>query len=237
MNAFKFISVTIISLIVAFALYPVTELGDSDALKQITPIELADKLYLASVVVTTLNASDTTGGNISSQGSGFVISSDGYIITNSHVIADSELIMVWIKFEGTDYVNYPAELIIQDPIADLAILKVAIATPNFLHLAPAGTQLKRGEFAACMSTPYGLVGTFTTGIISALRPNDKLTHRIQTTVPVSPGSSGSALVNSYAEVVGVVIGVLNQGRAQSMNVAVSVDEVHRLIKESKLKIK
>ncbi len=188
----------------------------------LSPVQIAEIALEATVLIITPD----------SQASGFAVSHDGMIVTNNHAIRETGNVVMLMNEEGT-YVGHPARVIITDPGSDLAILKIEAPTPHFLRLAPWLPLVKRGQFAAVMSAPHGLPGTFSTGVISALRFDMNRPQRIQTTAPVSPGSSGSALLNDEAQVVGVITSILIQPHAQSINMATSVHDLHILLEKAK----
>src|SRR6266853_1056456 len=138
-------------------------------------------------------------------GSGVVISPDGYIVTNNHVVDGSTDINVTLG----DRRILPAKLVGTDPLTDLAVIKVnATGLPS----VPWGdsTQLHTGQTVLAFGNPFGLRFTVTRGIVSALnRPNPSATDRrkpgqfIQTDAAINPGNSGGPLVNARGEVVGI----------------------------------
>ena len=138
-------------------------------------------------------------------GSGVIISKDGYILTNNHVINGANKIQVTLR-DGT---KYDAELIGKDSKTDVAIIKI-----NANHLTPAilgdSSTLTVGELAIAIGNPLGqLGGTVTDGIISALEREIKLENStmnlIQTNAAINPGNSGGGLFNANGELVGVVV--------------------------------
>jgi S1-C subfamily serine protease len=139
------------------------------------------------------------------QGSGLIISSDGYIVTNDHVISGAEDIEIRLT---TGYVT-SARVIGTDPSTDTAVLK--IEAPFELSAARLGdsNDLKPGQLAIAIGNPFGFQNTVTIGVISALnrtlRSSDNFNIRgiIQTDAAVNPGNSGGPLVNSHGAVIGI----------------------------------
>ena len=136
-------------------------------------------------------------------GSGVVITSDGYIITNNHVIAEATDLEITLNNQK----KYKAALIGTDPDNDIALLK--IDTDEDLPYIPFGNsdQIKVGEWVLAVGNPYNLTSTVTAGIISAkgrdLKGNNNVESFIQTDAAVNPGNSGGALVNIRGELIGI----------------------------------
>lgn len=136
-------------------------------------------------------------------GSGVIISSDGYIVTNNHVIKDATNIEITLN----DRKKYEAELIGTDTKNDIALLKVD--TDQELPFIPFSNSdnLKIGEWVLAVGNPYNLTSTVTAGIVSAkgrdLQGNTATDSFIQTDAAVNPGNSGGALVNTRGELVGI----------------------------------
>jgi serine protease Do len=136
-----------------------------------------------------------------SVGSGFIISEDGYILTNHHVIEDSDTIIVRLSNRK----EYQAELIGSDKRTDVALLKV---DAEDLPVVQVGTSdsLKVGAWVLAIGAPFGLDYTVTKGIVSAKGrnlPDDSYVPFIQTDVAINPGNSGGPLINMDGEVVGI----------------------------------
>ncbi len=134
-------------------------------------------------------------------GSGFIISEDGYIITNAHVVDNATEIKVGLN----DRREYTATLVGSDPASDIALLKLDV---DDLPAATIGDseKLKVGEWVLAIGSPFGFEHTATQGIVSALArslPDDTYVPFIQTDVAVNPGNSGGPLFNTDGEVVGV----------------------------------
>jgi serine protease Do len=134
-------------------------------------------------------------------GSGFIISSDGYILTNAHVVSDSKKITV----KTADKQELDAKLIGLDTKTDIALLKVnATGLPTVKIGDP--NQLEVGEWVAAMGAPFGFDNSVTQGIVSAKGrnlPSDNYVPFIQTDVPINPGNSGGPLFNLKEQVVGM----------------------------------
>ncbi len=144
----------------------------------------------------------------SASGSGFVISDDGYIVTNEHVVADASSYTVRI---GETDKTVPATLIGADASSDLALLKVDTAQTGTLHpleLADA-SDAKVGDEVIAIGSPFGLQSTLTSGIVSSLNrtlqsPNGhSISGALQTDAAINPGNSGGPLLNTDGKVIGV----------------------------------
>lgn len=136
-----------------------------------------------------------------SLGSGFIISSDGYILTNNHVIADADEILVRLA----DRSELKAKLIGTDPRSDVALLKIEGKDLPVLKLGKS-QDLKAGQWVVAIGSPFGFDHTVTQGIVSAIGrslPNENYVPFIQTDVPINPGNSGGPLFNLAGEVVGI----------------------------------
>ncbi|MDE6332509.1 MAG: trypsin-like peptidase domain-containing protein, partial [Muribaculaceae bacterium] len=141
-------------------------------------------------------------------GSGVIISADGYIVTNNHVIADAERLEVTLN----DNRNFTAEVVGTDELTDLALIK--IDAPSDLHVIPFGDSenLLVGEWVLAVGNPFGFTSTVTAGIVSAKARNISaqfgqgargIESYIQTDAAVNSGNSGGALVNLNGELVGI----------------------------------
>ena len=179
--------------------------ADSSAL---TPGEIYRQTYQGVVEITVSSPQATPTGNQEAQvqGSGFVIDSDGHIVTNEHVVdkADSVSVRFW---NGN---TYKASVVGSDPSTDLAVIKVD-APSSVLHPLQLGdsNQLRVGDTVVAIGSPFGLEETLTSGIVSALHrqmqaPNQfTINDSIQTDAAINHGNSGGPLLNSSAQVVGV----------------------------------
>ena len=164
-----------------------------------------------------------------SLGSGFIISEQGYILTNAHVIHNATDIRV-VLMEGKR--EYPAKIIGADRITDTALIK--IEPDHLLPVLPLGNSdaLRVGEMVLAIGNPLGLSHSVTFGIISAkerVSPalNAELVDFLQTDSAINPGSSGGPLLNFYGEVVGINTAVVSQ--AQSIGFAIPINTVKEVM--------
>ena len=137
----------------------------------------------------------------SSLGSGFIISNDGYVISNFHVVKDADEIIVRLS----DRREFVAKVIGSDERSDLAVLKIEAEDLPVVRLGRA-TDLKVGEWVLAIGSPFGFDHSVTAGIVSAkgrALPNENYVPFIQTDVAINPGNSGGPLFNLNGEVVGV----------------------------------
>ena len=168
-------------------------------------------------------------------GSGFIVSSDGLIITGKHVVADTN---AKYKVLTNDKKTYNVEKIYRDPLNDLAILKINAKNLKALSLGDS-KALKLGQLAIAVGTPLGeFTNTVTTGIVSGLGRGitagspfegyvEKLDNVIQTDAAVNPGNSGGPLLNSKGQVIGVNVAIAEGG--QNIGFAIPVNVVKDLI--------
>ncbi|HIZ87103.1 MAG TPA: trypsin-like peptidase domain-containing protein [Candidatus Coprenecus pullistercoris] len=169
-------------------------------------------------------------------GSGVIISEDGYIVTNNHVVAGATEIEVTIGDKKT----FDAEIVGTDPATDVALLKI---DARGLPTIPLGNsdELRLGEWVLAIGNPYGLTSTITAGIVSAKgrsMPNYsrefKLESFIQTDAAVNPGNSGGALVNIKGELVGINTAIVSQtGSYTGYSFAVPVNIIKKIVSDFK----
>jgi serine protease Do len=161
-------------------------------------------------------------------GTGVIIDERGYAITNRHVAGGASKIQVALP----DKTEVNAQLVFEDPINDLAILKLPAGKYQPLVLGP-GSDLMEGETVIAIGHPYGLTNTVSTGIISALGreidlgANTHLTNLIQHTACINPGNSGGPLVNINGELIGINV-ALREG-AQAIGFALNSETVKRVL--------
>ncbi|MCH7965498.1 MAG: trypsin-like peptidase domain-containing protein [Bacteroidetes bacterium] len=174
-------------------------------------------------------------------GSGYIISPEGYIVTNDHVAGNASRITVTL----TDGISYDAELIGSDPVSDIALLK--IDGDNFPYVEPGNSdEIIIGEWAIALGNPFGLFEvndkpTVTVGVISAtgmnLEPiNDRYyLNMIQTDAAINGGNSGGPLVNSLGEVIGMNTLIFTAGSQGNIGLsfAIPINKVKSIIEELK----
>lgn len=167
-------------------------------------------------------------------GSGVIISSKGYIITNNHVIAGSDEITVVLN----DKREFTAELIGTDPTTDIALLKIEGDNLSTLGFGDSDA-LQLGEWVLAIGNPYNLTSTVTAGIVSAkarnvgiLRGEFSIESFIQTDAAVNPGNSGGALINTRGELVGINTAIASQtGAFAGYSFAVPVSIVEKVVND------
>ncbi len=148
----------------------------------------------------------------SSLGSGVIVAPDGVIVTNHHVIQGASDIVVALA----DKRHFPAQLIVDDPRTDLAILRIPTSGYALPHLEFAdSTELKVGDLVVAIGNPFGVGQTVTTGIVSALaRTAVGVTDYrffIQTDAAINPGNSGGALIDVHGRIVGINTAIYSRG--------------------------
>ncbi|MFN0014258.1 MAG: trypsin-like peptidase domain-containing protein [Saprospiraceae bacterium] len=150
-----------------------------------------------------------------SSGSGVILSPDGYIVTNHHVVENSREIKVTLSDKRT----YKAELVGTDPSTDISLLKVEENNLPFLVFGNSDS-VRVGEWVLAVGNPFNLESTVTAGIVSAkgrniniLGGNTSIESFLQTDAAVNPGNSGGALVNTYGELVGINTAILTKSES------------------------
>ena len=157
------------------------------------------------------------------QGSGFILDKQGHILTNNHVIDNAQRVEVTLS----DKHKYKATVVGVDKGHDLALLQINNA-PNLQPATLAESQnLTVGQRVYAIGNPFGLSGTMTRGIISAIRSirgpnNNPIEDAIQTDAAVNPGNSGGPLLNSRGEVIGITTLIANNGADQSSGIGFAI---------------
>ena len=203
------------------------------------------QLYKANVdSCVSINTSSLAGYNFfgqpvetASAGSGFILTADGYIVTNCHVVSDATNVQVTLN-DGT---TYEAQVVGSDADYDVAVLKV---DPGETKLKPvvlgASANLEVGEDVSTIGNPLGeLTFSMTQGIVSCLDREINLNgtpfNMVQIDTAINPGNSGGPLFNSYGEVVGIVTAKTssagNGNAAEGLGFAIPIDDVLNLIKD------
>ncbi len=157
-----------------------------------------------------------------SLGSGFIISSDGYILTNAHVVNEADEVIVKLS----DKREFKAKIIGVDKRTDVALVKIeATGLPKVTVGDPA--KLKVGEWVAAIGSPFGLENTMTAGIVSAkgrALPQENFVPFIQTDVAINPGNSGGPLFNLAGEVVGINSQIYSRsGGSMGLSFSIPID--------------
>ncbi len=156
------------------------------------------------------------------EGSGFLVSQDGYILTNAHVVEGASEVTV----KMTDRREYVAEVVGIDGRTDVAVLKVEASELPYVRLGDP-KALKVGEWVVAIGSPFGFENSVTAGIVSAKArslPGDAYTPFIQTDVAVNPGNSGGPLFNLRGEVVGINSQIYSRtGGYQGVSFAIPID--------------
>ena len=163
-----------------------------------------------------------------SLGSGFIISSDGYIVTNDHVIRNADEINVKLHDKRT----FKAKVVGRDPKTDVAVIKINVNNLPFLKFGDSG-KIKIGQWAIAVGNPFGLNGTLTVGVISATgRSNlgiETYEDFIQTDASINPGNSGGPLLNIYGEVIGINTAIVASG--QGIGFAIPANMAKNIIEQ------
>lgn len=163
-------------------------------------------------------------------GSGFVISADGYILTNHHVVNGADDIYVTFL----DKRELKAKVIGSDARTDVALLKVDALNLSKLSIGNPDA-LRKGEWVLAIGSPFGLESTVTAGIVSAKgRDTGDFVPFIQTDVSINPGNSGGPLLNSRGEVIGINSQIFSRsGGSEGISFAIPIDEAMRVVEQLK----
>ena len=167
------------------------------------------------------------------EGSGVIISPDGYIVTNNHVVDGATEVTI----QTSDKRELKAKVIGTDPKTDVALVKVDAANLPYAHLGNS-SDVEVGDIALAIGNPFGLGQTVTMGIISATSRGglgiEDYEDFIQTDASINPGNSGGALVNTKGEVIGINTAILSgSGGNQGVGFAIPVDMVRQIMTQLK----
>lgn len=163
-------------------------------------------------------------------GSGFIISQDGFVMTNAHVVADAETIYVTLP----DKREFKAKLIGSDKRTDVALIKIDATGLPRLPLGDSD-KVRAGEWVLAIGSPFGLENSVTAGIVSAKgRDTGDYLPFIQTDVAVNPGNSGGPLINLRGEVIGINSQIYSRsGGYMGISFAIPIDEAMRVTEQLK----
>ena len=212
----------------------VTEMDAADALL----INIYQRANPAVVYIQTLLDDDGTLLPVGS-GSGFVIDTEGHIVTNAHVVEEARAVQVTFSYEG---IVADAEIVGQDPYSDLAVIKVNVPPDQLvpLELGDSST-LQVGQRVIAIGNPFGLEGTMTVGIISALgrtlpaqvlQSGGRFSNPeiIQTDAAINPGNSGGPLLDARGQVIGVNTAIRSEtGVNSGIGFSVPVNTLKRIL--------
>ena len=161
------------------------------------------------------------------QGSGFIVSADGLVLTNAHVVRDASEVTVKL----TDRREFVAKVLGSDPKTDVAVLQIAAKGLPVVHLG-GSRDLKVGEWVLAIGSPFGLENSVSAGVVSAKGrslPDDSMVPFIQTDVAVNPGNSGGPLFNARGDVVGINSQIYTRtGGYQGLSFAIPMETVLRV---------
>jgi len=163
-------------------------------------------------------------------GSGFIVSADGYVMTNAHVVDDADTIYVTL----TDKREFKAKLIGVDDRTDVAVVKIQASNLPVVAIGDSN-KVRVGEWVVAIGSPFGLDNTVTAGIVSSKSRNtgDYLPF-IQTDVAVNPGNSGGPLINMQGEVIGINSQIYSRtGGFMGISFAIPIDEAMRVADQLK----
>ena len=198
------------------------KLSDKEIIKKVSPAEVGIECYAFGNSFTP-----------SSSGSGIIMTADGYIVTNAHVVEDAAGITVVL--ENGD--AYAAELIGADSDTDLAVLKIEASNLTYAEFGNSD-ELERGDRVIAIGNPGGtvLAGSTTGGMVSGLNRNINSsspysTSYIQVDAAINPGNSGGALVNEYGQVVGINSAKIAETDYEGIGFAIPINEALPIIQE------
>jgi S1-C subfamily serine protease len=163
-------------------------------------------------------------GGGTATGSGFVIDTEGHLLTNNHVVEGADKISVKI---GASDKTYPAKVVGADPSTDVALLKVDVPAGTLHPLALGNSsKVEVGDPVVAIGNPFGLDSTVTSGIVSALQRQIEapagfsISHVIQTDAAINPGNSGGPLIDANGEVIGINSQIETGGGSSGGNVGI-----------------
>lgn len=200
-----------ISYIVSFLSLPTQQ---SLTQQELNPEQIYEKVNDAVVIVLAYD----TNGKLRNQGSGVVISEEGYILTNYHIMENANSVLV---IHGDISIS-DVEIIGGDIEADILALRIPIDNFSFIEL-PESDEIRIGQRIYAIGSPMGYENTISEGIISGYRDFDDGINLIQITASISSGSSGGAVVNSRGELIGISTYTVAEG--QNLNFAIPINDI------------
>ena len=216
-----------------FSVADAATLPDSGSKVALSTTEIASKVGPATVSI----LAELSYGNINgmaqtaeASGSGFIVSADGYIVTNNHVVEGATAVQVIVAGE-TDPID--AVVVGTDATTDIAVLKIDRTSLPFVTLGDSDS-LQVGELAVAIGNPFGeLAGSVTVGVISALDReisiNNSSYNLLQTDASINSGNSGGPLVNSYGEVIGITNAKVSEG--EGIGFAIPINDIKTVIED------
>ncbi len=210
-------------------------ISNSDKGGELTIPQIAAKVKpsVVGIVIETQSANPYygIGGTNSGTGSGFIITEDGYIVTNAHVIDGASKITVFLDgVEG----EYPANVIGSDSVSDIAVIKINAKDLPSVELGDSD-KLVVGESVVAIGNPYGLelAGTVTSGIISSanrtITNSEREVKVVQTDAAINPGNSGGPLINSKGQVIGINSMKISSSDSESLGFAIPISDAVNII--------
>lgn len=216
-----------------FSIEDATRLPDVGSRKAMSTVEIASKVSPAtvSVIAEVIYGSVYGDTTLEASGSGFIISEDGYIVTNYHVVSGASGLSVVVPGFSDPF---PAVLVGTDNRMDIAVLKIESEDKLPQMVLGDSDLLQVGELAVAIGNPFGeLAGTVTVGVISAVNREMDIEgvkyNLLQTDASINNGNSGGPLVNSYGEVIGVTNAKMTS--AEGIGFAIPINDVKNIIEE------
>lgn len=215
-----------------FSIEDAAMLPDGEEKEAMSVVEIVKKVSPATVAVRAEVSYSAYGqtGIAEGSGTGFIISEDGYIVTNHHVIDGADSVEVLIPGQS-EYMD--AEIIGYDSKTDMAVLQVDASDLPYVEMGDSDL-LEVGELAVAIGNPFGdLAGTVTVGVISALDRSISIQGStyslLQTDASINSGNSGGPLVNSYGEVIGITNAKVSDG--EGIGFAIPVNDIKSVIED------
>ena len=214
--------------------------AEPSATGELSAVEIAEKVRPSIVGIVTYAPTNGFGSSGSSAlpfqasglGSGIIMSEDGYIITNAHVIEGAYGVKVILDNED----EYEAEIVGSDSKTDLAVIKINASNLTYAEFGDS-SELKQGETVYVFGNPYGLslANSMTKGIVSAinrqLKGDSYTINSIQTDAAINPGNSGGALVNEFGQVVGISSAKIAETDYEGIGFAIPISEAKPIVDE------